>query len=119
MPVTVLIVDDDATFRRLAARLLSGLGYLVAGEAADGAQAIEASARLRPDAVLLDVRLPDTDGVSVARRLAKHDGAPRVLLTSSDPSQVDEAIVAGSGAVAFVAKIDLVSTDLAPHLCAA
>jgi DNA-binding NarL/FixJ family response regulator len=79
----VLIVDDHASFRRLASRVLVGAGFEVVGEAIDAASAIRQVAALRPDVVLLDVMLPDRSGVEVARELALAPHPPRVVLTSS------------------------------------
>jgi DNA-binding NarL/FixJ family response regulator len=59
MGVTVLIVDDHATFRRFSRRLLEEAGFAVIGEAVDGAAALEAAGTLAPRAILLDVLLPD------------------------------------------------------------
>jgi CheY-like chemotaxis protein len=83
VPVNVLIVDDHASFRRLAAKMLVAAGFAVVGEACDGKSAVTETSRLRPDVVLLDIMLPDRSGLLVAERL--HDGPfpPRVLLTSS------------------------------------
>jgi signal transduction histidine kinase len=83
MRQTVLIVDDHEGFRRSARRLLEAEGYLVVGEAADGAAALGAAERLRPDLVLLDVVLPGLDGFQVAERLAALPSPPVVVLTSS------------------------------------
>lgn len=83
MTVTVLIVDDHPTFRRFARRMLEDAGFRVVGEAADGAGAIEATRRLRPEAVLLDVLLPDTSGLNVASALSRARPTPAVVLTSS------------------------------------
>jgi CheY-like chemotaxis protein len=83
VPQTVLIVDDHAGFRGFARRLLEAGGYTVVGEAEDGASALAAVAALRPELVLLDVMLPDTDGFAVAEQLAGDGGDPVVVLTSS------------------------------------
>jgi DNA-binding NarL/FixJ family response regulator len=66
---TVLIVDDHDGFRESARALLEAEGFAVVGDAADGAAAVAAAGRLRPDMVLLDVQLPDVDGFAVAGRL--------------------------------------------------
>jgi DNA-binding NarL/FixJ family response regulator len=76
---TVLIVDDHPTFRRFARRLLEESGYEVVGEADSVAAAVEATARLRPAAVLLDILLPDGSGLEAVSRLAP----AAVVLTSS------------------------------------
>ena len=83
MPQTVLIVDDHAGFRGFARRLLEAGGFTVVGEAEDGASALAAVEALRPELVLLDVVLPDTDGFAVAERLAERSDGPVVVLTSS------------------------------------
>ena len=83
MPVTVLIVDDHPTFRRFARRMLEQAGFQVVGEAEDGAAAIAAARDLGPQAVLLDVVLPDRSGLEIAAELAESLRAPAVVLTSS------------------------------------
>ncbi len=83
MQLTVLIVDDHPTFRKFARRLLEQAGFDVVGEAADAAAAITATRELRPQAVLLDVLLPDRSGIDVAAELSGADQAPAVVLTSS------------------------------------
>ena len=116
MRTRVLIVDDDARFRALARTLLEASGYTVAGEAGDGEQALDAIRRLRPDAALVDVQLPDTNGVALARRLAERDHRLRIVLTSTDPTLLTPAALAESGALAFVPKDALAVTDLATWL---
>ena len=81
--VQVLIVDDHASFRRFARLLLLAAGFDVVGEAAGAESARALIALLRPDAVLLDVMLPDGCGLDVARELAREPDSPRVVLTSS------------------------------------
>jgi DNA-binding NarL/FixJ family response regulator len=76
----ILIVDDHPTFRRFARRVLEEFGYEVVGEADSVAGAIEATARLRPAAVLLDILLPDGSGLDAVSRLAP---TAAVVLTSS------------------------------------
>jgi DNA-binding NarL/FixJ family response regulator len=111
MECTVLIVDDDAQFRRVAAELLADRGYRVVGEAGNAAYGLALAEELRPDAVLVDVNLPDSDGPSVATRLSAN-GAPRVLLTSADADATTDRVVRGSGASGFVPKADLTSVAL-------
>jgi DNA-binding NarL/FixJ family response regulator len=83
MTRTVLIVDDHPSFRASARMLLESEGFEVIGEAEDGQSALRAVEALRPDVVLLDVQLPDIDGIEVAARLTANGSAPAVVLTSS------------------------------------
>jgi CheY-like chemotaxis protein len=117
MASTVLIVDDHPSFRASARRMLEADGYEVLGEAEDGATALAAAQQLRPDLVLLDVRLPDIDGFEVARRLLEWDGkGMQIVLTSShDSTDLSEAIGA-SGARGFIPKGDLTGTAVAALL---
>jgi DNA-binding NarL/FixJ family response regulator len=79
----VLIVDDHDAFRASARALLEAEGFAVVGEAVDGAGAVEAVAALRPQVVLLDIMLPDLDGLIVAEQLAGAEDPPVVVLISS------------------------------------
>jgi CheY-like chemotaxis protein len=76
----VLVVDDDPVFRSLARRTLIAEGLVVVGEAESVATAMAAAHALRPDAVLVDVGLPDGDGVALARALTALPWRPRVVL---------------------------------------
>lgn len=111
MPTSVLIVDDDAAFRRLAARMLTSAGLTVAGEAGDAAAAIAAANASRPGAFLVDVGLPDRDGVDLAYELSRLPWKPRVVVTSSD-GQAGAAIGADRPALPFVAKEHLPNAPL-------
>jgi two-component system, chemotaxis family, chemotaxis protein CheY len=113
MPARVLIVDDQRAFREAARGLLERRGYLVVGEAPDGAVAVELGTRLLPDAVLLDVRLGEDDGFAVARELAEACPGAAVLLVSCDDHRDRAAEVAACGARGFVLKSQLAGADLA------
>jgi DNA-binding NarL/FixJ family response regulator len=115
MQSTVLIVDDDPQFRRAAGELLAARGYRVVGEAGTAEEGLALATALRPDAVLLDVNLPDDDGLSVAAHLSA-DGGPRVLLTSTDSAAATARLVRGSGAVGFLAKTELAGAALDGYL---
>lgn len=112
MTGTVLLIDDDAAFRRLARRMLAGSGLRVVGEAASVAAAAAAAERLRPEAALVDVMLPDGDGVALARELAALPWAPRVVLTSCSADAAGPDEIAESGVVAFVPKPELPNVGL-------
>lgn len=107
MTTTVVIVDDHAAFRSAARLLLQSEGFEVVGEAENGAAAVEAAAMLKPDLVLLDVQLPDLDGIEVAKRLVQLPEPPAIVFTSTRQaadygSRLEEAPVRG-----FLAKDDL------------
>jgi CheY-like chemotaxis protein len=104
---SVLVVDDHSSFRASARRLLESEGYQVVGEAEDGASAVVRARELRPQLVLLDVYLPDTDGFKVAALLAALDDPPVVVLISSRARSELEPFVAGSGASGFLPKDEL------------
>jgi DNA-binding NarL/FixJ family response regulator len=105
--LTVLIVDDHPSFRASARVLLESEGFHVIGEAADGASALTECGRLRPQLVLLDVQLPDTDGFDVAARITDDPDAPAVILVSSRDSSDFGPLVMRSGARGFVPKAEL------------
>jgi DNA-binding NarL/FixJ family response regulator len=109
----VLIVDDHAPFRAIARRVLARAGYDVVGEAADGAAAMRAARDLHPDAVLLDVGLPDADGVQLAAQLAGRDNRPVVVLTSSRDRRDLEPVLRRSAAQGFLHKEELTAAALA------
>jgi DNA-binding NarL/FixJ family response regulator len=113
MSGSVLVVDDDPVFRSLARRALTGDGLVVVGEADSVATAIAAAHALRPDAVLVDVGLPDGDGVALARELSALPWNPRVVLTSTDSDAASADEVRASGAGGFIAKDDLPNARLA------
>jgi DNA-binding NarL/FixJ family response regulator len=116
MAIRVLIVDDDTAFRRTIAAVLAGRGYEIAGEASSLAEARLALAQLDPDAVLLDVQLPDGDGISFAAELPPTRGRPvRILLTSSDRKPAPSRLLGRSGVAGFIPKTELIATDLKPY----
>jgi CheY-like chemotaxis protein len=110
---TVLIVDDHASFRRFARRLLEAGGFTVAGEADDGASALAAVEALRPELVLLDILLPDMDGFEVAKRLVERADRPIVVLTSSREAADFGSRLEESHAWGFITKGELSSAALA------
>jgi DNA-binding NarL/FixJ family response regulator len=113
MPKTVLIVDDHAGFRCAARAMLEAEGYEVAGESATGAEAIEAVERLTPDLVLLDICLPDFDGIEVADRLTTVDRSLHVVLTSSRDACDYQPQLGSCGARGFIPKGELTGSAVA------
>jgi DNA-binding NarL/FixJ family response regulator len=107
MPHRVLIVDDHASFRSSARLLLESEGFEVVGEAVDGESAIEQTAALSPELVLLDVQLPGIDGFEVATQVTRTDGGPAVILVSSRDGVDYGPLIAACGARGFVTKADL------------
>jgi DNA-binding NarL/FixJ family response regulator len=109
MAHTVLIVDDHPGYRAAARAVLEADGFEVVGESATGLDAVAEAARLRPQIVLLDIGLPDIDGVEVAKRISATAGgqAPAIVLISSRDGAGCEAVFAGCGARGFIPKAEL------------
>lgn len=114
MAVTVLIVDDHPTFRRFARRLLEQAGFAVVGEAEDCASGLDAVERLHPQAVLLDVMLPDGSGLDVAAELARaYETGTTVVLTSSRTADDLGAALDAAPARGFIPKDEFSSAAFA------
>jgi DNA-binding NarL/FixJ family response regulator len=95
--VTVLAVDDQPVFLRAAHELIAATpGFEQVGEATSGPEALQLAAELRPDLVLVDVRMPGMDGIETARRLADCEGPPVVVLISLEavPDVIAEWVAA-------------------------
>jgi DNA-binding NarL/FixJ family response regulator len=105
-PVRVIVADDQLVFREVARHVLDATpGFELIGEATSGREVLAESERLRPDLVLLDVRMPDMDGVEAATRLHETEHAPMVVLISvEEPRDVPAARTCG--AATFVRKQD-------------
>ena len=92
----VVIADDDPIIRMDLREMLAGLDYLVVGEAGDGLSAVNLARELRPDLVVMDIRMPEMDGIEAAQALTSEDVAPVLLLTAySEPELVQRATQAG------------------------
>ncbi|MBC7259947.1 MAG: response regulator [Chloroflexi bacterium] len=95
----IVIADDESLIRIDLREMLSQLGYLVVGEAGDGQSAVNIARELKPDIVIMDIKMPDLDGIEAARILTQEKIAPVLLLTAySDRELIDrarEASVAG------------------------
>jgi DNA-binding NarL/FixJ family response regulator len=113
MPTTVHIVDDHAGFRRAARSLLEAEGYDIIGESATGGEALEAVARLHPNVVLLDIGLPDVDGIEVSTRLTREDPTRMIVLTSTRDATECAPLAKTCGARGFIPKSELSGAAIA------
>jgi DNA-binding NarL/FixJ family response regulator len=101
----VLIVDDQPPFLLAARQLIASTpGFEFVGEATSGEGAVTLAAALRPDLVLMDVRMPGLGGLAAARRITAARSASAVVLVSTDPQDVPVAAAEGCGALAVVGK---------------
>ncbi|HST04847.1 MAG TPA: response regulator [Chloroflexia bacterium] len=92
----VVIADDDPIIRMDLREMLTDLNYQVVGEAADGKNAVTLARDLKPELVIMDIRMPEMDGIEAARTLTQESVAPVLLLTAySEPELVQRATQAG------------------------
>lgn len=98
MAKSVLIVDDAAFMRMMIKDILSKNGYDVAGEAENGQKALEKYKELRPDLVLMDITMPEVDGIQALKLIKAEDGGAKVIMCSAMGQQamVIESIQAGA-----------------------
>jgi response regulator NasT len=110
----VLIAEDEALIRLDLAEMLREEGYQVVGEAGDGQEAVELAESLRPDLVIMDVKMPRRDGIDAAAEIAAKRIAPVVVLTAfSQRDLVEKA--RDAGAMAYLVKPFSIS-DLVPAI---
>jgi DNA-binding NarL/FixJ family response regulator len=111
--IRCLVVDDDPAFIELARQVLDGDGGIsIVGSAANSAEAVARVAELRPDLVLVDVRLGDESGVALARRIADHGSQARVILVSSYRQSDLAGVLPDNEGIGFISKVDLSSTTV-------
>jgi DNA-binding NarL/FixJ family response regulator len=112
---SVLLVDDHASFRAEARAILESAGHEVVGEAADGAAALREAERLRPDAVLLDIGLPDRSGLDLVRPLRAASPGALLVLVSARPASDYGDRLGQADADGFIdkASLSLVTLDAA------
>jgi two-component system, response regulator PdtaR len=92
----ILVAEDEAISRMDLREMLENLGYSVVGEAGDGVAAVNLARTLKPDLVIMDIKMPGLDGISAAESLSQERVAPVLLLTAySDREFVDRAVDAG------------------------
>lgn len=94
----ILVVDDAAFMRMMVKDVLSKNGFTIAGEAENGAKAIEKFKELNPDLVIMDITMPEVDGIQAVKEIKKLNGAAKVIMCSAMGQQamVIEAIQAGA-----------------------
>ena len=102
-PARVLVVDDSEVFRRTTVRILAALGYTVVGTAGDGRQAVAKVQELRPDLVLMDVEMPELNGIEAAREIQRVCPTPVVLLTAHESLDLIHA-ARDAGVAAYLTK---------------
>lgn len=112
MTASVLVIDDDDAFRALTLRMLRSWGHTPVDEAENFADGFARTLELRPEAVLVDVGLPDGDGLVLAARIAAQPWQPLVVIVSSDAEAADGEAIRRAGALAFVPKEDLPNGSL-------
>jgi AmiR/NasT family two-component response regulator len=108
----VVIAEDEALIRLDVKEMLEEEGYVVVGEAGDGEQAVALAHELRPDLVVLDIKMPRLDGISAAERIAHARIAPVVILTAFSQRELVERARA-AGAMAYLVK-PFAKADLLP-----
>ncbi|MDQ1104397.1 ANTAR domain-containing response regulator [Nocardioides zeae] len=113
-PRRVVIAEDEALIRMDLAEMLADEGYEVVGEAGDGQRAIELAEELRPDLVVLDVKMPVLDGIAAAERIAAQRIAPVVILTAFSQRELVER-ARDAGAMAYLVK-PFSASDLVPAI---
>ena len=113
-PVRVVIAEDEALIRLDLKEMLEEEGYEVAGETGDGQSAVEMATALRPDLVILDVKMPVLDGISAAERIAAGKLAPVLILTAFSQRELVER-ARDAGAMAYLVK-PFTKADLVPAI---
>ena len=113
-PVRVVIAEDEALIRLDLKEMLEEEGYEIAGEASDGEQAVALADSLRPDLMILDVKMPVLDGISAAEQIAAKHIAPVVILTAFSQRELVER-ARDAGAMAYIVK-PFTKADLVPAI---
>jgi response regulator NasT len=113
-PRTVVIAEDETLIRMDLAEMLAEEGYDVVGQAGDGAKAIELAEELKPDLVILDVKMPVLDGIAAAEAIAGQRIAPVVMLTAFSQRDLVER-ARDAGAMSYLVK-PFTQSDLVPAI---
>ena len=107
-----IVAEDEALIRMDVVETLRDAGFEIVGEAGNGAKAVELALELRPDVVVMDVKMPEMDGITAAERIAKDSAAPVVLLTAFSQTELVER-ARDVGAMAYLVK-PFTPADLIP-----
>ena len=113
-PRRVVVAEDESLIRLDIVEILRDNGYDVVGEAGDGETAVQLATELRPDVVIMDIRMPQLDGIKAAERLTRDHIAPVVLLTAFSQKELVEQ-ASEAGALAYVVK-PFTPNDLMPAI---
>ncbi|MBZ4486426.1 response regulator [Microbacterium sp. cx-55] len=113
-PRRVVVAEDESLIRLDIVEILRDNGFDVVGEAGDGETAVQLATDLRPDLVIMDVKMPQLDGISAAEKLSKNHIAPVVLLTAFSQKELVER-ASEAGALAYVVK-PFTPNDLLPAI---
>ncbi|WP_123816432.1 ANTAR domain-containing response regulator [Myceligenerans xiligouense] len=109
-----VVAEDEALIRMDVVETLREAGFDVVGEAGDGATAVNLALELKPDVVVMDVKMPELDGISAAEKIGKAHAAPVVLLTAFSQTELVER-ARDAGAMAYVVK-PFTPADLLPSV---
>ena len=104
MAKNILICDDAAFMRMMIKDILTKNGYNVVGEAENGAKAVEKYQELKPDLVLMDITMPEMDGIQALKEIKKIDGGAKVIMCSAMGQQAMVIESIQSGAKDFIVK---------------
>jgi AmiR/NasT family two-component response regulator len=110
----VIIADDESVIRMDLREMLTNLGYLVIGEVGDGRSAVNLARELKPDVVIMDIKMPDMDGIDAAKVLTEERVSPVLLLTAYSQQELVER-AKEAGVVGYIVK-PFRESDLAPGI---
>jgi AmiR/NasT family two-component response regulator len=114
VPTRVLVAEDEAIIRLDLAEMLTERGYEVVGHASNGEQAVELATSLRPDIVIMDVKMPVMDGITAAERIGRERICPVVMLTAFSQTELVER-ARDAGVMAYVVK-PFTASDVTPAI---
>ncbi len=113
-PRRILVAEDEAIIRLDLAEMLTDAGYDVVGQASNGEQAVALATSLRPDVVIMDVKMPVLDGISAAEQISKARICPVVMLTAFSQTELVER-ARDAGVMAYIVK-PFTASDITPAL---